>query len=194
MRIRRTRMLFITFPAVAACSSSSTQPTTVASEFSGQYSIILTRSAAQCGPQPLPGPVSSDTNYVQVPAVRTSSTLSVQVQLNGSSILLTPGSSSAIQLSSVPLSGRFEAPTALLTLTATQTEGPRAGGHTFSVSKDGADSVTFLSFVETPPGNRAEVTVTGSGTGTFAFRDGGPTGPVFTTCTFTDSISGTKIS
>jgi len=92
------------------------------------------------------------------------------------------------------LAGRFEKTTGLgvLVRSTFRTEGPRTGGHNFAVAETRIDSVTFVPQFETAPGNQIQYALFGHGSVTLTFRDNGVSGLAFTTCTFTENLSGAK--
>lgn len=182
---------------IMAVSCGSSQSDASGSSIDGQYVVSWIRSAVSCSPQPLPAPLLGDTSqYAAVSLSRDSLQTSAAVALTGAFVSIVPGSSSGGSLSSLALSGPIDPPSLLgaVSRTVSRTEGPRAGSHTFFVVESAEDSVWFTPAPELPPGNRIEVNFTAHGTGSALFRDGSPSGSVFTTCTFLDTLVGTKVA
>ena len=178
---------------VVACSS--TEPAATSNPVAGRYLITWTRAAAACSPQQLPAPGTPDSlQYAQVPNAATAAQLTVQVTLDDSNVLLSQTSAISDSMSSLVLQGTI-APTdsAFLTRASTRTEGMRVGGHTFFVTANRISAAQFVPLVETPPGNKVEVDLSAVGADTLTFHDGGPSGPVFTTCVAPEKIDGSKI-
>jgi hypothetical protein len=192
-RLHRIAVLVLICVHMAACGSSKVvEPSS--NPVPGNYVVIWTRTLVSCAPQPLPLPLSSDTTqYAAIPVGPASYKVTVQVHLTGAAISVIPQSATGGSIAALSLNGLL-APvdSAYLSRSSNQTEGARAGGHSFSVIETAADSAEFTPLVETPPGNRLEVWLSGRGTNTFVFHDGGLTGPVFTTCTVVESIEGSK--
>ena len=177
----------------SGCRSSD--PSESVSLLPGRYSLTWTRGPATCVPQNLPAPLSSDTSkYASVPQAQISDQLIAQVEQTGDSVALIPLNATGSQMTSLALRGLFEEAIglALLTRSGSGAEGPRVGGHSFSVNEAHTDSVTFIRQFETPPGNRTEVLLSGKGLVTLTFRDDGGAGSVYTTCSFTETLSAPK--
>jgi hypothetical protein len=117
------------------------------------------------------------------------------VEQNGNSLSLTPIETSGSVTSAQELSGTVDMPMgfAFLTRAASRVEGPRANGHTFYVTEASADSVWFISSVETFPGTHTEVNMSARGTSTMVFRESSASGPVYTTCVFGETFTGWKL-
>jgi hypothetical protein len=177
--------------ASANCSESSTAPGT--NSKTGQYIVNWERSVATCAPNALPVPQSSDTSLYA--RVSSTSGLAFTLTMDGidadSVVTLIPKSSSALGLT---MRGTWQGrgDSALFTRNTTRTEGARAGSRTFTVTEEGTDSANFLVLVLTPPGNGLSVSFFARGSGTATFREGGANGTVYTTCTFTESLSGSR--
>jgi hypothetical protein len=191
---RRAVIWLAILAAVTGCSGSSTGPQTISK--SGRYVVVWTRSAAVCSPVALPAPAEADTTqYVRVSQsmLTLQSTLDARDDDSTISFAAVAGTGSNPTLA---VAGPVAASTdvALLTRSATQMEGPRAGGHSFYVAESGVDSTRFIHLVETPPGRSVEISFTGTGSGTSTFRDGGASGPIFTTCAFSETVTGSKVS
>lgn len=185
----------LTMVVLISCSSSSTQPSTPSS-VEGRYSVTWTRSAASCTPSLLSAPMSSDTSqYAQVPAQAKSFQGLVQVQLSGSAVSLVPLNANGVVVSSLALNGAFvPVVPILLSRQSTLNEGPRVGGRTYFVTETQADTVQFQLLVQTPPGNQIESHLSAKGAVTITFREGASSGPIYTTCKFTESVVGSRES
>ena len=168
-------------------------PASVANPIQGRYLATRTESAAICAPQPLPLPQSATSQYAPVPNVATESEVTLQVDLAASTIRLTQASPVVDSMSSLTLQGTVLDDIAAVASVTTQTEGPRAGGHTFFVVGNRVATANFLPAVETPPGTNVEVSLSATGADTLTFRDGGSAGAVFTTCIVPETIAGDKI-
>jgi hypothetical protein len=118
---------------------------------------------------------------------------SVIVQQADSSVSVSPIGGPGDRVSSLTLAGTLSANAgARFVWTGTFAEGPRAGGHQFFVEEQRADTGSFDLLVETPPGTHVESFLRLQGTLSFTFHEGTLTGPVFTSCTSAESISGDK--
>ena len=195
---RRCRFGVAAFVVTAVIGSGCNSSTSTNSEdiFAGRYIVAWSLATTTCVPQPLPTPLNTDTSqYTQLPQAPVSMQTTVQIDHSGDSLSLAPLSASGSPISAEALSGHLDMTTGpvLLSRSATRVEGPRAGGHTFYVVEARADSLRFFPAVETPPGNRTEVDLIAQGTATFTFRENSASGSTFTTCSFTETITGSKI-
>lgn len=189
---RRALTGLVVLASLTACSASSTGPQVISK--SGRYVVVWTRSAATCSPAALPAPASADTTqYARVsPATSTlQSTLDAEDDTSTISFVAVGGTGNPTLAVAGPVAQGTDI--AFLTRSATQMEGPRAGGHSFFVVESGVDSTRFVHLIETPPGRNVEINFGGMGTGTSTFRDGGATGPIFTICTFSETVAGSKV-
>jgi hypothetical protein len=177
----------------AACSSSTpTDTKPVTSLLPGAYTVTWIRSAASCAPQALPSAMIADTTqYAAIPNGSATYQLAAQTQLNASVVSIVPQNAAGAPISAFTLSGTLLwNDSAYLSRSSTLNEGPRAGGHTFVVTETSADSGEFISIVGF--GAPVAVLLTARGRTTFAFHDGGVSGPVFTTCAVADTVKGQK--
>src|SRR5262249_31263793 len=160
----------------------------------GRYTITWTRSAAFCTPLPLPIPLIADSSkYAPLPMGSVTYHLSAQVRLDGSSIAMIPQRASGDSIADLTFTGSLRPnDSAIFARSSVRNEGLRAGCHAFSLIDTGRVDAQFVPLVETPPGRRIEVDLFGGGASTFIFHDGGPSGREFTTCTVTDTVSGSK--
>lgn len=116
-------------------------------------------------------------------------------QRGDSAIDLDSGSTSADSISHIALSGSLAAnDSAFFAFTTDRIEGPRLGGHTFTVLASRTDAGRFVTDLELPPGSVIESHVEILGTVTEVFHDGGTLGPVFTTCTYPESVAGVRVA
>jgi hypothetical protein len=180
----------VLYVALASCSGNSTGPEN--NSRSGQYSVNWERSPATCAPNALPAPQGRDTTLY----ARLSSTsgLTFKLTMDGldeDSVFTLTSGGNALGLT---MRGAFRprGDSALFRRNATETEGPRAGGHAFTVTEEATDSAGFVVLVLTPPGNQLSVSFFAKGSGKATFREGGPNGATYTTCNFTESISGSR--
>ena len=193
--IARTGSAFVLMVAFAAgCASSSTQ-VKVPVSVQGRYAVTVTRTASLCAPQQLPSPIADTAQYVQVPTQGSSAQIVFQVVVTDSMISVVPTSSDGTALSALALSGLYSpVEPVVLRLTSNKTEGLRADGRAYFVTESNADTAQFSQPVETPPGNRAESYFSSHGSVTIVFREGGPSGTVYTTCVYSETLSGARIA
>jgi len=74
-----------------------------------------------------------------------------------------------------------------------RTEGPRAGGHLFTVTESVVDTSMFTLSINLPNGYVSGATFVSVGSRVYAFHDGGSGGSVFTTCVVADTGYGSTI-
>jgi hypothetical protein len=176
--------------AFVGCSSESTSP--LNTSMSGQYIMDWSRSAATCAPNPLPVPQGGDTSaYARVSAAPLKFSLSMDAIDADSTITLSP---KVLTPSALRLQGTFGSSRVSATFrrNGAQTEGLRAGGHTFFVTEEATDSAIFVALVQMPPATQLFVSFAAKGFGTATFRDNGPAGAVYTTCVFAETINGAR--
>jgi hypothetical protein len=191
---RPRRVMLIQAGVVIVLSGcSSTQPTDSGNPIQGRYLATWTESAAVCAPQPLPPAQGGTSQYAQVPSVTTASQVTLQIDVVGSTIRLAPTSTVTDSMSSLIWQGTVLYDSAAVANMTTRTEGPRLGGHTFFVEANHVATGRFYPAIQSPPGNGVQVSMSAAGADTFTFRDGGPTGTVFTTCVVPETVTAEKI-
>lgn len=186
--------------ALGACREG-TAP--MSPSFSGDYTVSVARFPAACTPQSLPEPVSTDTSqYADVPTRRTLTDAAFRVNVVNSSISIAGlddnGRPDPMRTSAGTIVGDIPAATSVTSRSVpSRREGLRQGDHTFYVSESLTDSTQFIAVVASLPpshGDGIQANEFSSGTDVLVFRDGGPSGPIFTSCVVSDSTSGTRES
>lgn len=179
----------------AGCKSSNMEPTRLSN--TGQYVIGWSRLSTTCAPRALPSPLGTDaTQYAQVPQSPSSFQTSAQIQQHADSISVNALDASGKSINATALTGSLGGPTdpVFLSRSSSQVEGVRADGHAFYVSETATDTGMFYYAVRTPPGQGTQISFLASGADVFVFRDGGPAGGVFTTCTVIEKLTGSNVS
>lgn len=176
-----------------ACTRGSTEPV---SQFDGSYPVSQVDSAASCSPQALPAPALDDsTRYVHLP--QRPETLSVQmvVRENTSVVSLTQLASPAIA-TTLTIVGSADSDSLSYSSPAVSliTEGPRQGGHTFTVTTQAQVGIKFQAAHLLPPGTGVQVSEVSSGSRAYTFIDGGSGGQVYTTCVTNFTSTGSRAS
>jgi len=180
---------------IAGCHSSSSEPARLSN--AGQYVISWTQVSTTCAPQALPTALTADaTQYAQVPLSPSSFQVNAQIRQRADTIAVNALDASGNTIIGSTLTGAIGAPTdpVFLTRTSSKTEGARTGGHTFQVTELVVDTAVFYYAVRTPPGQGTQISFLASGADIFVFRDGGPTGSIFTTCAVTEKLAGSNVS
>jgi hypothetical protein len=181
--------LLLALAATLGCGSDGGTGTIPTGDFAGTYQATQTNDEVACTPEALPAPELNDpAQYVQYGDVtggdprmlvrQAGSRLTVSAELDDQGRPV-PGLDFT---GSIAADGSFT----LSRNIAVGFEGPRAGGHTFYVAQQASITGRF----ETGAG---EPRMTASGTFTDVFRDGGASGPVFTTCTLPFTTTATRI-
>ena len=192
--LRHTRSLAVALAilSVVGCTDT-TRPTqgNAGQDFSGTYTVSWTRSSAACSPRALPAPLDPDTTmYAQMPLDSTTSAADVEVHQSAAALMaLTFGGFNDADTVSVLRGTLSNESFAVLAGVRMRTEGPRSGGHTFVVLDSTSDTTKFLPLITfSPIPQRTEVDAHGSQT--LTFRDTGSATGVFTTCRFTETLTG----
>jgi hypothetical protein len=191
----RLLSLSLIFAALSyGCHEGATETVGTVSN-TGRYAVSWSRGAASCAPLALPAAVNaSPGDYASIPAAAYSIQTSGEIDGANPNLSLRLTDASGFPL--VTLDGQFSSanePTVFAGETS-RVEGPRVGGHSFTAVEARSDTLLFEYLVETPPGHRIEVDFSGGGVTTIAFRDGGPSGAVYTTCKYVDTLTGSQIA
>lgn len=171
---------------------NSTAPT---DSIDGTYLLQWTGHAAICAPATLPAPAGSETSRYIVPPARDSSRLiQLAVTRTDTSVWLTMASASG----EPDEAGPFVQTPATGSGVAMRTRGPiteglRVGNLTFSATELTRFDFHIGSVFLLPPGGSQSIVHIVSST-TYTFRDGGPAGPIFTSCVAHDTASGSRYS
>lgn len=179
-----------------ACGASDTSGL-LDGNFSGIYSVTESRSQARCAPLDLPPPVSTDTaQYIQPPSASSVASFNLRIDQRGASISMTPLDAAGKLESSRALTGSVDMATrvASTSRSLSRMEGLRQNGHSFTATETMTASSAFLLAIGTPSGEATGALDQTFGVDTYVFRDGGPSGPIFTTCVVADTISGGSTS
>lgn len=181
--------------AIASCSETTAPPL---SDLSGVWSILGRSGQASCSPSPLPAPIESDTNlYVQLPPPSESLTGQFRLSQNGGELAMTRIDAQGHPQSEFTLTGSIDTWGGSSQSSGSwplRVEGPREGGHLFQVSESVVDKSHFFRDVLLPNGALGNAGRMSTINRTFVFRDGGASGPVFTTCLVADTVSGRLLS
>jgi len=171
---------------------NSTAPT---DSIDGTYVLQWTGHAAICAPATLPAPAGSEASRYFVPPARDSSRLiQLAVTRTDTAILLTIVSASGGPDDAGPyVQTSATGPGVAMRTRGPISEGPRVGNHTFSATETTRFDFHIGSLFLLPPGgSQSNVHIVSSTT--YTFRDGGPAGPIFTSCVAHDTADGSRYS
>jgi hypothetical protein len=195
-QLRSAFFVLVCTTPVIACSTSEMTGISI-SHLDGAWVKNVSSHLVSCLPSALPSALATDsTQYVSMPSPVASSIVHFQVAQDGTTIRMVPLAPNGREDSLLAMSGTIDLTDGISATRGTapvRTEGPRGGGHTFTVAESMSDTSDFLVSINSANGTISGATVLSFGSRTYAFRDGGATGPVFTTCTVANSASGSTI-
>jgi hypothetical protein len=200
MSVSRLRWVQLTVAGVIgialACSHAVTAPSL--DNLSGTWIKNVTSHFGSCSPVPLPSPLGSDTSqYVILPAAASINSFRIHIDQSGSSIRITALDAAGNEQGASALAGTIDISDGLSVTSGvapSRTEGPRAGGHLFTVATSIADTSSFHVSIDLPNGHISGAAFVSVGSRIYTFRDAGAAGSVFTTCIVADTGYGSTIA
>lgn len=162
----------------------------------GRYLRVSVSSALTCSPASLPAPSSSDASqYIRTPVLNQTDTAVFDVRQSGDSLYETPINSAGQMDTAHEFVGVVDGNGSFTSHASSHlTEGARAGGHTFDVTGISTSTGLYMSLKLLLPGNDSQIALSAATSTSYTFREGGPGGPIFTVCSVSGTVNGSRIT